>query len=150
MKKKGTKTWGRGWGDEGVRLSQAWKQNVISASAKRKQCLLLGEAYLAACSTSRGWGKHCGMTLLQYIFCLCSCQIQRHSVCTGKRSRENRVDSIGKLVHVDTVVLFNFQAHINRWDRGFCTQSVWWQGASIMTTGQGWCVPEILFWLQYV
>ena len=43
---------GRGMrgGDEGV---TQLKTKVISAAAQRKQCLLLGEACLAACS--RGW-----------------------------------------------------------------------------------------------
>ena len=51
------------------------KTNVISAAAERKQCLSLGEAYLAACS--KGWVRHCGMTLLLNVFCLCSRQLQR-------------------------------------------------------------------------
>ena len=44
----------RGGGDEGI---TKLKTNVISAAAERKQCLLLGEACLAACS--RGWVQHC-------------------------------------------------------------------------------------------
>ena len=107
--------WG---GDDGI---TKLKTNVIAAVAESKQCLLLGEACLAACS--RGWVQHCRMTLLLNIFCLCSYQIQRCSVCTGKRNRENRVDFIGKLVCVDTVV--QFYAHIDGRDRGFFTQSTW-------------------------
>ena len=42
------------------------KTNVISAAVKKKQCLLLGEACLAACS--RGWVQHCGRTLLLNVF----------------------------------------------------------------------------------
>ena len=95
----------RGKGDEGI---VNLKTNVISAAAERKQCLSLGEACQAACS--RGWVQHYGMTLLLNVFCLCFCQLQRCSVCTGKRNGENRVDCVGKLVLVDTVVQF----HINR------------------------------------
>ena len=69
-------------GDEGI---TNLKTNVISSAAKRKQCLLLGEACLAACC--RGWAQHCGMTLLLKVFCLCSLQIQRCSVCTGTQGR---------------------------------------------------------------
>ena len=49
---KGRKTLGRerGEGDEGI---TKLKTNVLSAAAEREQCLLLGEACLAACS--RGW-----------------------------------------------------------------------------------------------
>ena len=49
---EGRKTWGRGWGerDEGI---TKLKTNVISAATEGKQCLLFGEACLAACS--RGW-----------------------------------------------------------------------------------------------
>ena len=133
----------RGEGCEGI---TKLKTNMISAAAERKQYILLSEACLAACS--RGWVLHCGMTLPLNVFCLCSHQIQRCSVSTGKRSRENWVDYIGKLVPVDTLV--RFYAHIDRRDRGFCTQSVWWQGASAMTAGHEWCVPETLFWLQHV
>ena len=57
------------------------KTNVISAVDKKKQCLLLDETCLAACS--KGWMQHCRMTLLLNVFHLCSCQIQRHSVCTA-------------------------------------------------------------------
>ena len=73
------KTWGRerGEGDDGI---TKLKTNAISAAAERKQCLLLGEACLAA--GSRGWVQHCGMTLLLNVFCLLSRQIQRSSVCT--------------------------------------------------------------------
>ena len=114
---KGRKTWERerGEGDEGIKQL---KTNVISAAAERKQCLLLGEACLTACS--RGLVQHRRMAMLVNVFCLCFCQIQRCSVCTGKRSGGNRVDCIGKLVPVDTVV--RFYAHI---DRKFCIQSVW-------------------------
>ena len=42
------------------------KTNVISADAEKKQCLLLGEACLAACS--KGWVPPCGMTLLLNVF----------------------------------------------------------------------------------
>ena len=58
-------------GNEGI---TKLKTNVISAAAERKQCLfilfyfLLSEVCLAACS--RGWVKHCGMTLLLNIFVL--------------------------------------------------------------------------------
>ena len=58
-------------GNEGI---TKLKTNVISAAAERKQCLfilfyfLLSEVCLAACS--RGWAKHCGMTLLLNIFVL--------------------------------------------------------------------------------
>lgn len=79
------------------------KTNVILAVIKKKQRLLLGEARLAACS--REWVQHCGMTLLLDLFC-CSRQIQRHSVCTGKRSEEKKVDCMGKQVPADTVVRF--------------------------------------------
>ena len=88
-------------GDAGI---TTLKTTVISAGAA---CLLPGEACLTACS--RGWVQHCGMTLLLNV-CLCSYQIQRCSVCTGKRSGENRVDCIGKLAPVDTAVLF--YAHV--------------------------------------
>ena len=46
---KGGRPWGkgRGEGDEGI---TKLKTNVISAAAEKKQCLLLGEACLAACS----------------------------------------------------------------------------------------------------
>ena len=47
------KTWGRrerGEGDEGI---TKLKTNVIPTATERKQCVLLGEACLAACS--RGW-----------------------------------------------------------------------------------------------
>ena len=137
---KERKTWGREWG-EGMQGSQS----VISAGAERNECLLLGEACLTACS--RGWVQHCGMTLLLNV-CLCSYQIQRCSVCTGKRLRENGEYCIGKLVTVDIAV--RFYAYIDRWDRGFCTQSIWWQGASAVTAGQVWCVPKTLFWPRYM
>ena len=80
---KGRKTWKRERGerDEG---NTKLKTNVISADVERKQCLPLGEACLAACS--KGWVRHRGMTLLLNGFCLSSRQIQRCSVCTGKRS----------------------------------------------------------------
>ena len=39
---------------------------MISAAAERMQCVLLGEACLAACS--RGWVQHCGMILLLNVF----------------------------------------------------------------------------------
>ena len=55
-----------GEGDEGI---TKLKTNVISAATERKQCLLLGEACLAACS--RGWVQHCVMTLLQSVFFIC-------------------------------------------------------------------------------
>ena len=42
------------------------RTNVISAAAEKKQCLLLGEVCLAACS--RGWGQHCRMTLPLNVF----------------------------------------------------------------------------------
>ena len=42
------------------------KTNVISAAMEKKQCLLLGEACLAACS--RGWVQHYGMTLRLIVF----------------------------------------------------------------------------------
>ena len=47
---KGRKTRGRerDEGDEGI---TQLKTNVISAAAERKQCLLLGEACLTACSS---------------------------------------------------------------------------------------------------
>ena len=93
-----------GEGDEGI---TKLKTNVISAATERKQCLLLDEACLAACS--RGWVQHCRMTLLLNISCLCSCQIQRHSVCIGNKIGENGVDGIWKLVPVDTVVQFYAQ-----------------------------------------
>ena len=107
--RKGRKTWGRerGEGDEGI---TKLKTNVNPTAAERKQCLLLGEACLAACS--RGWLQHCGMTLLLNVFCLCSRQTQRCPVCTGKRSGENSVDFIGKLVPVDTVL--RLSAHSDR------------------------------------
>ena len=53
-------------GDEGI---TKLKTNLISAAAERKQCLLLGEACLAACS--RGWVQHCGMTLLLNFVFVC-------------------------------------------------------------------------------
>ena len=84
--------------------------NVISTGTERKQCLLLSNACLAA--SSRGWVQHRGMTLLLNVSCLCSRQVQRRSVCTENRAGENGVDSIGKLVPVDTVV--RFDAHIDR------------------------------------
>ena len=80
------------------------KTNVISAAARKKQCLLLVEACLAACS--RGWVLNCGVTLLLNIFLFVFHQSQRWSVCTGKRSRESKVDCMGKLVPVCTVVRF--------------------------------------------
>ena len=51
-KRQGEKKRHGGGGKEGreMRGSQNLKRNVISAAAKRKQCLLLGEACLAACS----------------------------------------------------------------------------------------------------
>ena len=52
-----------GEGEEGI---TKLKTNVISVATKRKQCLLLGEACLAACS--RGLVQHCGMTLLLNVF----------------------------------------------------------------------------------
>ena len=100
----GRKTWRR---EEGI---TKLKTNLISAAAKKKQYLLLGEVCLAACS--KGWVRHRGMTLLLNGFCLSSRQIQRCSVCTGKRSGENRVDCIGKLLSADTVA--QFYAHIGR------------------------------------
>ena len=36
--------------------------NVISAAIRKRCCLLLGGACVAACSG--GWVQHCGMTLL--------------------------------------------------------------------------------------
>ena len=61
------RTWGRerGEGDDGI---TKLKTNVISLAAKRKQCLLLGEACLEACS--RGWMQHCRLTLLLTVFCV--------------------------------------------------------------------------------
>ena len=41
---------------------------MISATAEKKQGLLLGEARLEACS--RGWVQHYGMPLLQNNFCV--------------------------------------------------------------------------------
>ena len=90
-------------GEKGTEITKL-KTNVISAVALKKQCLLLCEACLAACS--RGWVQHCRMTLLLNIFSLYSRQTQRCGVCTGKRSIENGVDCTGKLVPVDTVVQF--------------------------------------------
>ena len=54
---------GKREGDEGI---TKLKTSVISAAAERKQCLLLGKAYLPACS--RGWVQHCRMTLLLNVF----------------------------------------------------------------------------------
>ena len=48
-----------------MRESQSEK-HVISAAVERKQCFLLNEAYLAACS--RGWVQHCGITLRLNLF----------------------------------------------------------------------------------
>ena len=124
------------------------KTNVISAAAEKKQCLLLGEVCLAACSgewvqyclllgevclaaCSGEWGQYWGMTLLLNVFCLCSCQTQRCSVCTGKRSRKNGMDCMGKLVPVNTVV--QFYVHID-----ICRQAT-----SAMTAGQGCCDPHM-------
>ena len=56
---KGRKTWGRGRGKGDEEITKL-KTTVISAAAKRKQCLLLGKACLAACS--RGWVQHFGTT----------------------------------------------------------------------------------------
>ena len=53
-----------GEGDEGI---TKLKTNLISAAAKKKQCLLLGEVCLAA--WSRGWVQHCGTILLLNVFC---------------------------------------------------------------------------------
>ena len=58
--------------DEGI---TKLKTNVISAAAERKQCLLLGEACLAACS--RGWVKYHGITLPLNVFCLCMLSLHR-------------------------------------------------------------------------
>ena len=86
---KGKKTWGRERGkvEEGI---TKLKTNVISPAAEVKQCLLLGGACLAACF--RRWVQHCGMTLLLNVSCWRSRQILGRSVCTGKRSGDNRVD----------------------------------------------------------
>ena len=46
---KGRKMWGRGWG-EGCEGNTRLKANVILAAYKKEQCLLLGEAWLAALS----------------------------------------------------------------------------------------------------
>ena len=62
---KWRKTWGRGWGEGDEKITKL-KTNVISAVALKKQCLLLCEACLAACS--RGWVQHCRMTLLLNFF----------------------------------------------------------------------------------
>ena len=77
---KGRKTWGRerGEGDEGITKLKI----VISAAAERKQCLLLGEACLAACS--RGWEQHCGMTLPLNVYCLCSRQTRDNQSAQGR------------------------------------------------------------------
>ena len=104
----------KGEGDKGI---TKLKTKVISAAAEKKQRLLLGEACLAACS--RGCVQPCGMTLHLNFFCLfvCSCQIQRRSICTGRRSVENVLDCMEKLVPVDTVV--RFDAHIDWCNRDF-------------------------------
>ena len=74
---------GQGWGDgggttirggryrggderKGIRGSQSWKQMWFQLPPKKKECLLLGEASLAACF--RGWVQHFEMTLLLNIF----------------------------------------------------------------------------------
>ena len=103
-------------GNEGI---TKLKTNVISAAAERKQCLfilfyfLLSEVCLAACS--RGWVKHCGMTLLLNIFvlfCLGSRQIQRCSVCKRKRSEENRADfSTGNMLGSPRINVFWVRCH---------------------------------------
>ena len=79
---------------------------------------------------------------------LCSHQIQRYSVCTGERGRRNRVDCMGKLVPVDTVM--QSYGHIGMWDRGFYTQSIWRQAASALIVGHEWCVLKTLFWSQFL
>ena len=89
---------------------------MISASAEKEQCLLLGEVCLAA--GSRGWVQPFGMTSLLNVFRSCPRQSQKPSVCTENRSGEKGVDCTGKLV------ARHCGADTDRGDRGFCTMMV--------------------------
>ena len=104
-----------------MRGSQSWKQMWFQLPPKGSNVFilfycyyfLLSEVCLAACS--RGWVKHCGMTLLLNIFvlfCLGSRQIQRCSVCKRKRSGENRVDfSTGNVLGSPRINVFWVRCH---------------------------------------
>ena len=63
---------------KGVRKS---KTNMISAAMEKKQCLLLCQLVMVVLQTVPEGGAF-----------LCSRQIQKGLVCTGKWNRENRMD----------------------------------------------------------
>lgn len=73
---------GRGWVGEGI---TKLKPNEISAAVERKQCLLHGETCLAACS-------------------ICVGAAFPNDLAPGKRSEENVMDCIWKLVSIDVGV----------------------------------------------
>ena len=117
--KRRRKTWGRGegWGDLKV-------ENKYDFCCCWKEAMSFCLVKLVWQPVPEGWSS--GLTLPLNIFCFCSHEIQRHSVCIRKRSRENRVDCIGKLVPVDTGVVlypqpFKFNLSLSPW---FGTKSV--------------------------
>ena len=110
-------------GREGNRMKEGGQgdnkvENKCDFSCRQKEAMSFAW-WTSSSSLFQRVGAHCGTTLLLNIFCSYSRQIQRHSVCTGKRSGENRADCVGKLVPVDTVV--PFYVHNGMRDR-FCTK----------------------------
>ena len=81
---------GGGGEDEGITKLNI---NVISAAAEQKQCLLLGEACLAACS--RGRVQHCGMTLLLNILFVCVCVFSPNPETLNLHREEERREGDG-------------------------------------------------------